>query len=86
MQGVHFSTLEHASVRTSEEAASVRGASLASGAKAMLLAVKFKGGMEARLVLAVTAADRKLDSARFKKLLDTKSTRFATEDEALSAP
>ena len=79
--GTPFSTLEHVAVRTSEEAASVRGVPLASGAKAMLLALKPKGAAAQELVLAVTAADRRMDSALFKQVARAKSTRFATEDE-----
>ena len=79
--GTPFSTLEHVAVRTSEEAASVRGVPLASGAKAMLLALKPKGAAAQELVLAVTAADRRMDSALFKQVARAKSTRFATENE-----
>jgi Ala-tRNA(Pro) deacylase len=39
---IEFTELQHAAVRTSEEAAQIRGVSLASGAKAMLLYKKKK--------------------------------------------
>ena len=67
----------HAAVRTSEEAAQVRGATLASGAKAMLLSTAPKGEM----VLAIIAASEKMDSKAFKKVGGFKSTKFASEEE-----
>jgi Ala-tRNA(Pro) deacylase len=39
---IEFTELQHDPVRTSEEAAQIRGVSLASGAKAMLLQKKKK--------------------------------------------
>ena len=65
----------HEATRTSEESASVRGTSLASGAKAMLL----KDGVG--FVLAVMSASRKLDSNKFKKLIKCKNLKFASEEE-----
>lgn len=65
-RAVAFSELKpHAATRTSEESAALRGATLASGAKAMVLAAK--RGKEEKLVLGVIAADRKMDSKAFKK-------------------
>jgi Ala-tRNA(Pro) deacylase len=75
--GGRWSTSEHAAVRTSEEAAAVRGVSLASGAKAMLLSVKPGDAF----VLAVISAAQKMDSKAFKKAGGFKSTRFASEQE-----
>ena len=70
----------HAPVRTSEEAAEVRGATLASGAKAMLLAIKV--GSASSMVLVVISASAKMDSKAFKKTVPgCKSTRFASEEE-----
>lgn len=53
----------HSPVRTSEEAAQIRGAPLASGAKAMLLCVK-PGDT---FVLCVISASQKMDSKLMKK-------------------
>eukprot|EP00325_Prymnesiales_sp_UTEX-LB-985_P015238 CAMPEP_0174760138 /NCGR_PEP_ID=MMETSP1094-20130205/108620_1 /TAXON_ID=156173 /ORGANISM="Chrysochromulina brevifilum, Strain UTEX LB 985" /LENGTH=199 /DNA_ID=CAMNT_0015966079 /DNA_START=166 /DNA_END=765 /DNA_ORIENTATION=+ len=72
-----WGTSTHEAVRTSEEAAQVRGASLASGAKAMLLATKPSD----EFVLAVISASEKMDSKAFKKAGGFKSTKFATEEE-----
>jgi Ala-tRNA(Pro) deacylase len=73
--GVAFTVLRHEPVYTSEQAAAVRGVSLASGAKALVL----KAG-EA-FVLAVMPADRKLDSKKARAALGTKSIRFASREE-----
>ena len=77
LDGKNISVTEHAPVRTSEEAAQVRGATLDSGAKAMLLSDG------AAFVLAVISASKKLDSKMFKKLIKSKSLKFATEDDVL---
>jgi Ala-tRNA(Pro) deacylase len=68
----------HEATRTSEESASIRGTSLESGAKAMLL----KDGVN--FVLAVMSASRKLDSNKFKKLIKCKNLKFASEEEVWS--
>src|SRR5438105_4936380 len=73
--GVPFTVLRHAPVYTSEEAAAVRGTSLASGAKALVV----KAGEE--FVLLVLPADRKLDSRKAREALNVKSLRFATREE-----
>lgn len=78
--GVSFGSSQHAAVRTSEEAAEIRGATLASGAKAMLLAVKPSN----EFVLAVISASAKMDSKLMKKAGGFKSTRFASEEEVRS--
>jgi Ala-tRNA(Pro) deacylase len=78
--GGRWSTSTHEAVRTSEEAAQMRGATLASGAKAMLLSTKPSD----EFVLAVISASEKMDSKAFKKAGGFKSTKFATEDEVFS--
>ena len=72
-----FTQREHAAVRTSEEAAAVRGAPLHSGAKALLL----KGGD--RFLLAVLPADRALDSRAMRAAVGSRRIRFASRDELL---
>jgi len=74
-EGVEFRLSHHDPVTTSAEAAKVRGAELRSGAKAML--VKGKAG----LVLAVLAADRKVDWKLLAPLVGGKGARFANDDE-----
>lgn len=76
--GVAFTVLRHEPVFTSEQAAAVRGVSLASGAKALII----KAGD--RFVLLVLPADRKLDSRQARTLLGVKALRFATREEVQS--
>ena len=78
LAGKNINITEHNPVRTSEEAAVIRGTTLDSGAKAMLLndGIKF--------TLAVMSAGRKLDSKKFKKIIGSKSLKFATEEEVLN--
>jgi prolyl-tRNA editing enzyme YbaK/EbsC (Cys-tRNA(Pro) deacylase) len=73
--GVAFTVLRHEPVFTSEQAAAVRGTSLASGAKALVL----KAGDN--FLLAVLPADRKLDSKKAREALGVKNMRFATREE-----
>lgn len=73
--GVEYKHFEHEPVRTSEEAAKIRGVSLSSGAKAMV--VKSKN----QFSLIVLPADKRIDWKKLKKILGT-DVRFATEEEA----
>lgn len=72
-----FTIMRHEPVFTSEEAAQVRGTSLASGAKALIC--KLDDGF----VMFVLPADRKLDSKAARKQLKARSMRFASHDEIL---
>jgi Ala-tRNA(Pro) deacylase len=76
--GVPFTSLRHEPVFTSEQAAAVRGTSLASGAKALIV----KAGE--KFVLLVLPADRKLDSRKAREALKVKALRFASKDEVLT--
>ncbi len=71
---------------SSEEAAEVRGVSLDTGAKAMLL--KDTGKKLALegvpFYLAVLSASKRFSSKQFKKLISCKSVRFATPEEVYS--
>jgi Ala-tRNA(Pro) deacylase len=77
-RGVTFTVLRHEPVFTSEQAAAVRGTSLASGAKALVV----KAGD--RFVLLVLPADRKLDSRKARDVLGVKALRFATKEEVVN--
>jgi Ala-tRNA(Pro) deacylase len=76
--GVPFTVLRHEPVFTSEQAAAVRGTSLSSGAKALVM----KAGD--RFVLLVLPADRKLDSKKARAGLAVKALRFASKEEVES--
>ena len=73
--GVPFTVVRHEPVFTSEQAAAVRGTSLASGAKALIV----KAGTQ--FVLLVLPADRKLDSRKARDALKVKALRFASKEE-----
>ena len=74
-KGVQFGVLQHAPVFTSEEAAKVRGTSLASGAKALICKA------DEQFVMIVLPADRRLASKQVRKEEGLKSIRFATREE-----
>jgi len=73
--GVEFEIFEHAPVRTSEEAARVRGTPLQAGAKALVVRA------DERFVHCVLPAHLKADNARLRELVGTRKLRFATPDE-----
>jgi Ala-tRNA(Pro) deacylase len=73
--GVPFTILRHEPVFTSEQAAAVRGTSLASGAKALVVKA------DDRFVMLVLPADRKLDSRKARSALGAKALRFANREE-----
>jgi Ala-tRNA(Pro) deacylase len=72
---VDYKIDHHAPVRTSEEAAQVRGVPMASGAKALVVKT------DESFTLFVMPANRRLDSKGLKKRLKLKSIRFANAEE-----
>ena len=68
---------------TSKEAAEVRGVSLDSGAKAMLLKDNSSKSAETSLLftLAVMSASKRFSWKLVKKVLKVKNMRFATPEE-----
>ena len=76
-QTIEHRVLRHAPVFTSAEAAAVRGAPLASGAKALIC----KG--DGQFAFFVIPADRKLASKQVRTDRGYKSFRFADRDEVL---
>src|SRR5439155_15551596 len=70
-----YEVLRHAAVFTSEEAAAVRGTSLASGAKALICKA------DEQFLMIVLPADRKLASKLVRKASGAKSLRFASREE-----
>jgi Ala-tRNA(Pro) deacylase len=76
--GVAFEVLEHAPVRTSEEAARVRGTRLEQGAKALVVRA------DECFVHCVLPASRRADNAALRGLVGTRKLRFATREELLA--
>lgn len=74
-QQIAVQVLEHAPVFTSEEAAAVRGSTLASGAKALICRA------DDRFVMFVLPADRRLASKQVRREAGIRSLRFATREE-----
>ena len=79
--GCWYETFQHASVRTSEEAAATRpGYSLRQGAKAIILRVK-RSQRDKFFVMLVFPADRKFDSKAVKAHFKARDIRFASAAE-----
>ncbi|HEV7225142.1 MAG TPA: YbaK/EbsC family protein [Pirellulales bacterium] len=76
-RAIEHRVLRHAPVFTSAEAATVRGAELASGAKALICKA------DGQFVFFVLPADRKLASKAVRGSRGWKSFRFADRDEVL---
>jgi prolyl-tRNA editing enzyme YbaK/EbsC (Cys-tRNA(Pro) deacylase) len=72
---VPFQVLEHPPVRTSVEAAAVRGTPLEAGAKALVVRA------DDRPVHVVLPANRRIDNARLRDVVGTRRLRFVTPDE-----
>ncbi len=73
--GVSYRITRHEPVYTSEQAAAVRGAPLASGAKALIVQLDRQAHM------IVIPADRKLASKLVRKHFRVRSLRFASKDQ-----
>ncbi len=73
---VQHKLTEHEPVRTSEEAARIRGVALKTGAKAMIARHKDN------YYLFVLPADKHIDWKRVKAILNVRDIRLATAEEA----
>ena len=76
--GVSFRHVAHKPTLTAEESACARGENLAVGGKALLIKA------DARFVVAVISAARKLDTKKLRRALGAGNIRFATSDELLA--
>lgn len=72
---IAFTVSEHEPVKTSEEAAKIRGVDLSTGAKAILLYA------DNQPFMVVVAGDRKIDMKAFKTVYGVKDLRMATPEE-----
>ena len=77
-----FEYMEHAPVRTSEEAAKLRPEyTLSQGAKALIVRIKKRAGGGKFFAMFIVPGDIKFDIKKAKELFNAKDIRFATEDE-----
>ena len=74
-QKIKFETLEHAAVKTSEEAAKVRGTQLEQGARALIW--KTEDGY----IQSICSAAQEVDEAKLKKIAGVKKLELAKPDE-----
>lgn len=72
---IKFNLMNHAPVKTSEEAAAIRGTELKQGAKALIMYADEKP------IMIVLAAHRKIDNAKFKTTYKIKDLRMAKPEE-----
>ncbi len=75
---IEHKRFEHEPVRTSEDAAKIRGVELKTGVKAMLLKTK-----EGKYIVVLLPADKKIDFRKIEELENTKKLNFATSAEVL---
>ncbi len=80
-ENVPFETFEHIAVRTSAEAAIVRGAEIKQGVKALV--IKFKRSTGDFFAVCDIPADRKLDWKKAKIVFKATDARMATEEEVV---
>ena len=73
---VPYKLTEHEPVRTSEDAARIRGVALKTGAKAMIAKHK------EQYYLLVLPADKQIHWKRMRDILNVRDIRLATEEEA----
>lgn len=72
---IRYEELEHEPIYTTEDAAMVKGLSLESGAKSILLKAKND------YILVVVSGSDRIDSKKLKKILSIKDLRFASPAE-----
>jgi len=72
---IAFNVTEHEPVKTSEEAAKVRGVALSTGAKALVMFGDDKP------MMIVLSGDKKIDMKAFKTLFSVRDLRMATPEE-----
>lgn len=75
-QKVEYRLTEHEPVRTSEDAARIRGVALKTGAKAMI------AKHQDQYYLFVLPADKQINWKRIRNILNVRDIRLATEEEA----
>lgn len=74
-RGITFTFKEHAPVKTSQEAADIRGTPLYEGAKALVFAA------DEAMVLAVVPAHKRVGTRAFKRAFGIRNLRMVSPDE-----
>ena len=74
---VQYKCWTHEPVRTSEDAAKIRGTPLESGAKALVLR------SEGKFLMVVIAGDKKMDLKKVKEVIKSRRLSLATPEEVL---
>ena len=77
-KNIKYALKAHEPVYTSEQAAKARGDSLKQGAKAMIVKT------DKDFVLLVLSAEKRIDSKKVKKILNSKNTSFADVEKVKS--
>jgi len=75
--GVDYEKVQHAAVKTSEEAAKIRNTDMSVGAKALVFFADEKP------ILVVVPGDKRVDTQLFKNTFGINDLRFATAKEVL---
>ena len=78
-KGVKYERSEHEPVRTSEEAAKMRGVDLKTGVKAMLLKTS-----EGKFIIVLIEADKRVDLKKISEMEKIKKLSIAKPEEVLS--
>lgn len=76
-KNVEYKCWDHPPVRTSEEAAKIRGTPIESGAKALV----FRS--EGKFFMVVIAGDKKVEFKKIKKVIKSQKCSLATPEEVL---
>ncbi|MGV8172288.1 MAG: aminoacyl-tRNA deacylase [Candidatus Woesearchaeota archaeon] len=77
-----YTHLTHDYVRTSEDAAKIRGTNIGDAAKAIILKVQSKAG-NYDFIQAIIPANQRIDLKKLKRILDSKNVALASPDEVL---
>lgn len=83
---VDYTHLTHDYVRTSEDAAKIRGTDIADAAKAIILKAEYKAGDGSKtsdFIQAIIPADQRIDLKKLKIILGSKNVALASPDEVL---
>ncbi len=83
---VEYTHLTHDYVRTSEDAAKIRGTNIEDAAKAIILKAEYKddaGIKSYRFIQAIIPANQRIDLKKLKMILESKNVSLASPDEVL---